>query len=232
MKRLVLTAAVSMLCAIFMSSEASAQLAVYAGYQRAQYIEGKADDKPFNGFRLRWDYTWMFHKYLGTSLGVGYSFDTRTDGEFQFPGEVSASHSTQEQYAYIPLRLVINLPVYKDFAIELYGGAAVSYAIKGTETFDFTDGVDEPLSFTYDMYADKISSDDLPPYIIDAVNSRIGRDKYERFGIEMLAGAGLRLTRNIRLEGGLSWCLTNQLKNDEDGDMKRKLWTVGISYVF
>lgn len=233
MKKTYLLAAAISVMGLFLSIGARAQFSIYAGYQQARYTDnGTIDDKPFNGIRLDISYTWMFSQYFGAGLGVGYSFDTRSNGEFEFPGEVKANFSTQEQYVYVPLRLHVKVPVYKVIALDIFAGPSLSYATAGSDTFDFTDGLDNPLSFTYDMYEDKIESDDLPPHVIDILNSRLGNTRYERLGCDMTVGAGLQLAKNIKLEGSYSWFLTNQLKREEGGSLHRRLWSTGIAFTF
>ena len=233
MKKNRLSAAIAVFMTLVSIPEARAQFGIYVGYQAARYTDnGKIDDKPFNGVRLELDYTWMFGKYFGTGIGAGYSFDTRDNGSYAFPGEVLANFSTQEQYVYIPLKLKINLPISGDVAFELSGGPSLSYALAGSDTFDFTHGLDNPLSFTYDMYADRIESDDLPSYVIDVLNSSLEKSRYERFGIDMTAGAGLRISKNVRIEGAMSWYMTNQLKKSAGGKLSRRLWTAGVSFLF
>lgn len=219
---------------LFFSIAAKAQFSIYAGYQQARYTDnGTVDNKPFNGIRLDLSYTWMFSKYVGAGLGVGYSFDTRANAELEFPGDVKANFSTQEQYVYVPLRLHFKMPLYKAISLDIFAGPSLSYATSGSDTFDFTDGLENPLSFTYDMYANKIESDNLPPHILDILNSRLGDARYERLGCDMTAGAGLQLAKNFKIEGSVSWFLTNQLKEGvRDGSLHRRLWSTGVAFTF
>lgn len=222
-------------CAMFLLGQktADAQFMISAGYDRTQYVlDNDNDGNPFDGFSAEVSYTAKFAKgILGFNMGVGYEFNTRSDDSFSL-GSLNANVSSQEQYVTVPLRFVVDIPVSKA-GIVLYGGGYASYALSGLKTYEFTLGEDGSGYISYDYFNGKLDSDEIiPESVVDAINSKLGNSKYDKFEYGVQAGGGIRIGNYLLVHGLYRYGLANRNADKDNGSLTRRGFSVRVSFLF
>ena len=160
----------------------------------------------FGGFSL------MLPIYQNISLVPGAYYSYLTKEDVTSFGPISGTLTVEEHYITIPLYLKFTVPVSQNFSVFVTGGPRFAAGIISSTSGKGTVSGLLPTDVDIDNYKDD--------------------DTYSRYDLQLGAGGGIELLRNIQLQVTYNWGMLNKYIGDAGVIRKRNVLELSASFYF
>lgn len=176
--------------AMLVASASFAQLAIGVGYinpkQTIKYGDNDPKTSTLNGFQAGIDYSLTFGE-VALTPGIHFTYATASD-QASVAG-ISASGSTTEMYAAIPVHLSYGYDLARDLRLFVFAGPTFNYGVSSKTKFEGSIG-SLGGETTIDNYQDG--------------------SEYNKFEVLLGGGVGFDLMDTFRFSLGYDYGLTNR----------------------